>query len=179
MTETQDQTFNNSSTAVTNGNGETFVEQVAFPQETIASFTTSKGSVYTYDEYGHTTRFKTKTGTEQPMQGIAVFIEVGAKDLRNIASAYLLRSSTETTRIDVVEQLPDGTLQAIYDIQQVTNPHALQVATFRGDRLVKSKPASLFPKEGLHVFDLRRYEENGITKTERHLGHKVIAITTK
>ncbi len=149
------------------------------PQDSVSSFTTSHGSIYTYDDKGHTTRFKTKTGIEQPKQDITVFVDVGINDARTVAAAYLLRSSTEKTRIELVEQQPDGSTKVITDIQEVTNPDQLRVVTFRGERVVKSKPASLFPKLGTYVFDSRRFEENGVTKTERHLGHKVSSIEYK
>ncbi len=151
----------------------------ARPQDSIASFITSKGSIYTYDEDGHTTRFKAKTGVEQPKQDITVFVDVGLRDARTIAAAYLLRSSTEKTRVAVVERQSDGSLLIVNDIQDVSDPTALQVVTFRGDRVVKSKPASILPQVGLRVFDSRRYLENGATKTERHLGHRVVSVQYK
>jgi hypothetical protein len=154
-------------------------EALVRPQDTIESFTTSHDSVYTYDTDGYTTRFKTKTGVEQPKQDITVFVEVGVKDAGTIAAGYLLRSSTETTKIEVVEQQPDGSLKVVKNTQEITDPEQLQVVTFRGDRVIKSKPASLFPKIGLYVYDSRRFEEDGVTKTERHLGHKVSSILYK
>jgi hypothetical protein len=163
----------------TNGPHETLAATEARPQDSIASFTTAKGSVYTYDEDGHTTRLKTKTDEEQPKQDITVFIDVDLGDAKTIAAAYLLRSSTEKTRLEVVEQQADGSMRVVSDAQDITNPNALLVATFRGERFIKSKPASLFPQVGLYVFDSRHYEEDDTTKTERHLGHKVTSIQYK
>lgn len=154
-------------------------ERGARPQDAIASFTTSRGSVYTYDEDGYTTRFKTKTGVEQPRQDITVFVDMGVKDGARAAAAYILRGYTEKTRIEVVEQQPDGSTRIVNDVQQITHPDSLLIATFRGDKVVKSKPVSLFPRVGAHVFDSRRFEQDGVIKTERHLGHKVSSITYK
>ena len=158
---------------------EAATESLIRPQDSVVSFTTSRGSVYTYDADGHTTRFKTKTGVEQPKQDLTVFVDVGVGDAGTIAAAYLLRSATEKTKIEVVEQQPDGSTRVVDDIQEVTNPNQLQVATFRGERVIKSKPASLFPKVGSYAYDSRRFEEDGVTKTERHLGHKVSSIQYK
>ncbi len=149
------------------------------PQDSVVSFTTSRGSIYAYDEEGYTTRFKTASATEQPKQDLTVFVDVGPKDMGTIAAAYLLRSSTEQTKVEVIEQQPDGEAKVISDIQEVTLSDQLMVATFRGDRIIKRKPASIMPKIGMYVFDSRRYEEGGVTKTERHLGHKVTAIRYK
>lgn len=149
------------------------------PQDSIVSFTTSRGSVYTYDDEGHTTRFKTASDKEQPTQDLTVFVNVEPKDVGTIAAAYLLRSSTEQTKIEVIEQQPDGEAKVITDIKEVALPDQLMVATFRGDRIVKRKPASIVPKIGMYVFDSRKFDENGTIKTERHLGHKVTAVRYK
>jgi hypothetical protein len=149
------------------------------PQDTIESFTTSHGSVYTYDDEGHTTRFKAATGTEQPKQDLTVFVEVGPRDVGAIAAAYLLRSSTQSTKIEIVEMQTDGQPTVVRSVSEVTLPDQLHVATFRGERLMKSRPASLFPRVGLYVFDSRRVEDNGVTRTECHLGHKVTTIKHK
>ncbi len=146
------------------------------PQDTVVSFTTSRGSVYAYDEDGHTTRFKTVAGEEQPRQDLTVFVDVGVKEAGTVAAAYLLRSSTDKTKIEVIERQPDDSVRVVSDIEEVTHPDQLQVATFRGGRVIKSKPASLFPRAGAYVFDTRRFEENGVLRTERHLGHKVSSI---
>jgi hypothetical protein len=52
--------------------------------------------------------------------------------LEQLQLDILLRSSTETTRIEVVEQQIDGSIKVITDIQEITKPDQLQVATFRG-----------------------------------------------
>jgi hypothetical protein len=39
---------------------------------------------------GHTTRFKTKTGVEQPKQDLTVFVDVSVKDARAIAAGYFI-----------------------------------------------------------------------------------------
>lgn len=146
------------------------------PQDTVESFTTSRGSIYTYDEEGHTTRFKTATGQEQPRQDLTVFIEFGPRDIGALAAAYLLRGSTEATKIDVVEIQPDGRPKVVNDTAEVILPDSLRLVVFKDGEIARSRPASLFPKTGLYVFDSRRFEEGGVTRTERHLGHKVTGI---
>jgi hypothetical protein len=149
------------------------------PQDTVASFTTSHGSTYTYDDQGYATRFKTASGEEQPRQDITVFFNLTPRDLSTAAAAYLLRSSTEKSKVEVIEQQLDGQIRVITDIHEVKLPDQLMVATLRGDKVVRSKPTSLMPRIGAHVFDSRQFEEDGIVKTERHLGHKIIDIRYK
>jgi hypothetical protein len=149
---------------------------ITLPQETIASFVTSKDSVYTYDSDGHTTRYKTVTGIEQPRQDITVFFDMSPRDVGSVAMTYLLRGTKRRRSIEVTEQLPDGTAKIVSDISEVTNPDQLRITTFRRGRILRSKAASLYPRIGAHVYDSRRYDDNGVTKTERHLGHKVTSI---
>ncbi|MEO8863031.1 MAG: hypothetical protein ABI354_01780 [Candidatus Saccharimonadales bacterium] len=149
------------------------------PQDTIESFTTARGSIYTYDEDGHTTRFKTATSQEQPKQDLTVFVEVGPRDVGTVAAAYLFRGINEATKIEVVEIQPDGQPRVVTDAAEVTLPGSLRVATFKGTRMVKNRPASLFPQPGLYTFDSRRFDEGGVTRTERHLGHKIISVKPK
>ena len=151
----------------------------ARPQDLINSFTTSKGSIYTYNEDGHTTRFKAVSNEEQPRQDLTVFVDVGVRDIGRIAGAYLLRSSTGSTKVAVVEMQPDGTSRVITDSKEIRYPDQLHVASTRRGGTIVSKPASLFPRVGAYAFDSRRYEENGITRTERHLGYKVTKIQYK
>jgi hypothetical protein len=61
----------------------------------------------------------------------------------------------------------------------VTLPDSLRVVTFKGTRMLKSRPANLFPQPGLYAFDSRRFEKDGVTRTERHLGHRVTSIKTR
>ena len=149
------------------------------PQDTVSSFTTSHGSIYTYDDEGHTTRFKTATGEEQPRQDLTVFVDVTPKDAGAVAAAYLFRSSTKSTRIEVVETQPDDSTRIVTQIDDITDPSRLMLATFKGDIISRTKPASLMPRIGAYVYDSRRFEENGVTRTERHLGHKVTDIQRK
>ncbi|MCX6727459.1 MAG: hypothetical protein NTX11_01435 [Candidatus Saccharibacteria bacterium] len=154
-------------------------EAVVMPQDTVESFMTSKGSVYTYDSEGHTTRLKAATGELQPEQGITVFVEAGVKDVPRVAAAYLLRSSTNNTRIEVVETQEDETIKIINDVTEVSSPDRLLVATLSDGKVVKSRPASLFPVIGTYPFDSRTFEEDGEVKTERHIGHRVTSIQHK
>lgn len=149
------------------------------PQDSVVSFTTSRGSVYTYDENGHTTRFKTVTGEEYPKQDITVFVDAGVRDVGAVAASYLLRSSTEGTKIQVAEQQPDGQTKIVIDIKDVQYPDNIVLATFKDGQILKSKPASLSPAVGKYVFDTRHFDDNGTLKTERHLGHKVTSIRYK
>lgn len=146
------------------------------PQDSVASFTTSKGSVYSYDEDGHTTRYKAATGIEQPKQDLTVFLDLGLRDVGSVALSYLLKGSKNKRSIEVTELQPDGSARIVADVNEISNPDRLSVTTFRRGKILRSKPASLQPRLGAHVYDSRRFEENGAVRTERHLGHKVTSI---
>jgi len=151
----------------------------ARPQNTVESFFTSNGSVYVYDEKGHTTRFKSATDELQPKQDITVFFDFGPRDIGTAAVAYLSKSSVKSAQIFVAERQSDGDCKIINDIKDVSQPDQLVIATFRGEHMVRSKPASLIPRVGAYVYDSRQFEEDGRTRTERHLGHKVSEIRYK
>lgn len=155
------------------------IEAAPRPQDSIDSFVTSKGSVYTYDKEGHTARYKTAKSEQQPTQGIAVFVELGLRDAKEVVAAYLTRSSNQRTRIFVVEHGANGQTRIITDATEIQDPSRLSLAIYQGDHIAKSRPVSLFPKIGSYVFDTRQYEQDGVQKTERHLGHKVTAINFK
>lgn len=150
---------------------------ITLPQSTVLSFKTSKGSIYTYHG-DHTTRHKTKTGIEQPEQDLTVFIDGGIKDIPIVIGAYLLRSSVDRFRAVVVEGQPDGQFRAIHDARDVSAPDSLRIATLRDGCIVRSRPASLYPRIGAYPYESRRYKKDGRIRTERHLGHKVISIET-
>lgn len=154
-------------------------ERAPRPQDSIDSFVTSKGSVYTYGTEGHTSRFKMVKAEQQPTQGIAVFVDLGLRDVKEIAVAYLTRSAAQRTKIFVVEHGTNGQTRIITDATEIQDPERLYLATYQDGQIAKSRPVSLFPKIGSYVFDTRQFEENGVVRTERHLGHKVTSINYK
>lgn len=151
----------------------------ARPQDTVNSFVTSNGSIYVYDEKGYTTRFKSSTEEMQPRQDITVFFKFVIRDLGSAATAYLTKSSVKSAKVFVGELQPNGDYRIINDVKEVNQPDQLIIATFKGDRIARSKPASLFPSIGSYVFDSRQFEDDGRIRTERHLGHKVTEIRYK
>lgn len=149
------------------------------PQDVVASFVTSRGSVYTYDENGQTTRFKAAANELQPTQDLTVFVDVERGDFLNVAKGYLAFKAGRKSELQVIEQDEDDSMRVVERIDQVQEPERLILGLFSNGELIRSKPVSIFPKLGSHVYDSRVYEENGVKRTERHFGHKVIKINPR
>ncbi|HEY1645369.1 MAG TPA: hypothetical protein VGF75_03200 [Candidatus Saccharimonadales bacterium] len=145
------------------------------PQDTIASFETSRGSVYTYNEEGRTTRYKAATGEGYETQGITVFANLNLKMKKDVLLA-LLRSIGPKTKIYVSEKQPDGQQRIVSDVGDVKDPASLFLTIYQGDNIAEVTPATLFSQEGFMVFDSRQFMEDGVMRTERHLGHPITKI---
>lgn len=160
-----------------NSNYETLRSKEAAGEKAVA-FKTAKGSVYTYDEEGKTTRFKTATGEQNEQQDITVFSDLSPEDEDAYLRAYQMPEDTpeRQAKIYVVERQPDDTGQIIRDISDVTSPDNIYLSIIKKGQIVKSNKAQLQPFVGGNVFDTRQYEENGHPMTERHIGNKVMEI---
>lgn len=149
------------------------------PQDTVASFETAQGSVYTYDAEGRTTRFKTASGEQNDTQDITVFVDLTLEQEQDVLESYRAKNLTQKTKVYVVERQEDGQPKIIRTIGDVQRPDELFLAIYRDSKMTQSKQASLFPEVGCNVFDTRRYVEDGVTMSERHLGNKVTKINYK
>jgi phospholipid N-methyltransferase len=131
-------------------------------------FYTSRGSEYTIDANGNTTRFKRSPGPGQgEMQDAmpAVFL---AK-----ADADRLLPEIGQARIFLAERQPDGSLKQVrpeqgYNVGQLGD--AVIVAENRADGTQKVFPASKTPEIGLSPFEI---SYKGDQKTT-HLGHEIV-----
>ena len=147
------------------------------PKRQVKSFRTTKGSVYTYDQEGKTTRFKTATDKQHQRQDITVFVELKPDEEQRFLEAYHHPSkSSKDEKVYVVEKQPDNTPRIIRDIQKVNNPDNIYLGIVKGGKLIGANKASLTPVIGYIVFDTRHYQENGKWFTERHLGNRVADI---
>lgn len=155
---------------------EALAEPATEPEATpkVKSFKTAKGSVYTYDADGKTTRFKTATGEQQPRQDITVFA-----DLNETEEADMLQAvhSKGKKAVYVFERKPDNTQDILSDISQVTNPDEVYLGIVENGQLIFSKKASTQPVAGSVTLDARKLQDkNGEWMIEPHLGHKVTEI---
>lgn len=141
----------------------------------ISAFKTAKGSVYTYDSEGKTTRFKTATGEQQERQDLTVFVDLTSEEERQFLDA--IHTEGDSTKVYVVERQPDDSALIVRDISQVKDPARLYLTVVIGGQIVNNRPVSITPREGADVFDTRHFEENGQMMTERHLGNKVVEIS--
>lgn len=144
----------------------------------IESFTTAKGSVYTYDSEGRTSRFKTATGEQYPPQDITVFADLDPDENQEFLRAIHQPSeSDQGKRVYVIELDEHKTPKIIKSLDQVKNPDNLYLSIVRDGKPLMVKHASILPEEGATVFDTRLYKTNdGETRRERHLGNKVVDV---
>ena len=141
------------------------------------SFTTEKGSVYTYDDQGRTSRYKTKTKEQYESQDITVFVDISEEESRSILDAIHAENPDLKKKVYILERLEGGKPQIIHKFSEVNNPRNLYLSIY--DKQGKNewiKKASLKPTIGHTVFDTRHFENDDEEETERHLGHKVIEI---
>ena len=141
------------------------------------SFTTEKGSVYTYDESGRTSRFKIKTGEHLEPQDITVFSDLNDEENRIILDAIFGENPEAKKKVYVVETAGEANAKIIRNISDVTDPRNLFLVTYdKNGKILMAKKATLKPTLGYTVFDTKHFQKDGEGKTERHLGHKVIKI---
>jgi hypothetical protein len=144
----------------------------------IKSFRTAKGSVYTYDEDGKTTRFKTATGEQNTKQDITVFADLTPEEEQEFLHAYRhVNPEDRDSKVYVLERQPDNTPKILRDISEVKDPDRIYLGIIKNGVITTAKEASLQPFLGANVFDTRQYKDaRGQTMTERHLGNKVVDI---
>lgn len=143
----------------------------------VRSFKTAKGSVYTYDQDGKTTRFKTATGEAQARQDMTVFVDLTPDEDQEFLHAYHhVREEDKDSKVYVLERQPDDTPKILRDISEAQNPDRIYLGIIKNGVVTSSKKASVKPVIGYQVFDTRQFRKNGQTITERHLGNKVVDI---
>lgn len=154
----------------------------------VDQFKTAHGSVYSYDEAGRTTRFKTIVSEQKAAQDITVFADLTRDEQRMFLPALHaeggLRHGDAVLKVYVTEKMEDGTGKIIRTRDDVGDPNRLALTmlgghrggTFAAEDVAYAKRASLQPAEGLSVFDTRHFTESGVAMTERHLGNEVTQI---
>ena len=156
------------------------------PVPRVTAFMTERGSIYTYDESGRTTRHKEKTDETFDTQDLTVFIKMDPH-AEEVFTEYIRHNKEDDVKVYVVERQSNDAAMKIRTPEDVSNPDELYLAVCRIDPrarsghnivdLIKTRKATLAPELGAYAYDTRRYErEDGRTMTERHLGHKVVAI---
>jgi hypothetical protein len=138
-------------------------------------FKTARGSIYTYDSEGKTTRYKTETGVLKERQDITVFVDLSPDEEEEFLNAYLNNRETKS-QVYIVERQADDSAKILRDVSQVTNPDRVYLVIVQNNKIIKDKKASLRPVIGWSPFDTRQFQRNGETFTERHLGNKVVEI---
>jgi len=136
-------------------------------------FKTAQGSVYSYDGEGKTSRFKTAIGEQLEHQDITVFTPLTLEQEQDYLAATQLDGLSE---VEVVERQPDDTGKVIDDLSEVQFPDRLYLTIVQNGKIVQNVPATLQPEVGANVFDMRHFEEDSKTMSERHLGNKVTEI---
>jgi hypothetical protein len=140
------------------------------------SFKTSKGSVYTYDEDGKTTRYKTATGERNDRQDLTIFADLSPEENENYLLAF--HSPDRNYKVAALELQDDMRPRRLTDVAQVENRDRIYLSVLYGSKTLQAKKAELQPSSGANVFDTRQFiDENGQLMTERHIGHKVTDIT--
>jgi len=157
----------------------------------IEKFRTTQGSVYTYDDAGKTTRFKTATGEQHDAQDVTVFAGMPLDEQQDFL-AVLYRDETKERpdgkklSVRLGEKLPDGTGRVINSRDNISNPDALAIAilngknpdgTFTKENVEQARRVTLQPAVGLNAFDTRKFlDTDGQWKRELHLGNRVTEI---
>ena len=157
-------------------------ERDLHPQDTVASFETDHGSVYTYDDTGRTSRYKTATGEQHEAQDVTVFVSLSPDETQQVLRAYRpgLPTAERNAKVYVIEQTDEITGTIIRTRDQIENPVSLFLASIVDGTVQLRSRASLFPQIGAHVFDTRHFQaDDGNSYTERHLGNKVSKINYK
>jgi hypothetical protein len=142
----------------------------------VKSFKTAKGSVYTYDNDGKTTRFKTATGERLPRQDITVFVDLNQDEEDTVLSGYL-HGGDKNAKVYILELGQPGEQPTVLrDIRDVRNQSKVALAVIEDGTYKLLKKASSQPVVGWNTFDHRHYQENGEWFSDRHLGNKVTEI---
>ena len=143
----------------------------------VKSFKTEQGSVYTYDNDGKTTRFKTATNEQMEKQDATIFVDLTIDEKQQVLRAYRhFRQADKNLRVYILERQQDDSTKMIRDIKDVTDPNRIYLGILRNDKWELIKKASVVPIIGSYVFDARHFQKNGQWFTVRHLGNKVTEI---
>lgn len=139
----------------------------------ISQFKTSKGSVYSYDAEGKTTRFKTVTGEQYERQDVTVFIKLDPQQEQDFLHAVQISGNG---KVQVLERLKDDTPKVIQDIKEIEDKDAFYLGIIKDSQIIGLVPAIARPMGGYSVFDTRSFEKDGEQFTVRHLGNNVDGI---
>lgn len=146
----------------------------------VKSFQTAAGSVYVYDKDGKTTRFKTATGEQMDRQDITVFSTMTPDEEQLVLNSYRhLKPEYKKYKVYVGEKSDDDKKVSIISKREEIknlNKLCLYIWDTEAKNITWFKDASLEPKIGWNVFDIRHFDENGVTYAERHFGNKVVGI---
>jgi hypothetical protein len=151
-------------------------ETYAPPHTLVTSFTTERGSVYTYDDEGHTSRFKHATGEQFEGKSITVFTKIAPEQEKDYLAATYPEHDNDDS-VWVVERQEDNSGLTIATVEQVKHPDRLYLAIVRNGKIVNNVPATLMPTLGYDVFDTDVVKkDDGQLISYGHLGHKVASI---
>lgn len=141
----------------------------------VRSFITEKGSVYTYDQNGQTTRFKTATGESNSKQDLTIFVQLTPEQNQLVLESY--QGHTKDKKVYVCEKRGHE-FKIVRNLEQITDRNNVGLLVLRrsDQKVLLAKKGTLTPTLGFDVFDTRQFQEDGLTYTERHLGHKVVKI---
>lgn len=141
--------------------------------KTVTSFETSKGSVYTYDKNGKTSRFKTIDQEWQEKMDVTVFVSTDDDNKTKIFDAYTRPNKFNFYLVEVQndKKVP------IYGLDDIKNPENLRFCVFNipENKWAFVCKASLTPTIGAIVYE-QRDSIKGDRKFQYHLGHEVTKI---
>ncbi len=138
----------------------------------VKSFSTERGSVYTYDSDGKSTRFRTATQEQCPREDITVFVDLDGLEEADVLSAMYSTSSTMKAHVLEVEE-EGKSPRIIRDISEVKDPNKVAVGVIKDGSYRLFKKASVTPVVGWCPFEYRRFEEDGQWFSSRHVGNRV------
>lgn len=150
------------------------VKEAVLQNQQFESFTTSRGSIYTYDNEGKVTRYKTIKEELQPRMDITVFANLTPDEQQKLVDASQLISRVQ--KVYVLERQENDIPKIIRDVKEIKDKNRLYIGIVEDNRVTFNKPAILTPKKGLTVFETRSYQDHGEWFTERHIGHEVTDI---
>ncbi|MDD4938017.1 MAG: hypothetical protein PHX34_03315 [Candidatus Shapirobacteria bacterium] len=147
-------------------------KQIETKNEWPKSFETERGSVYTYDNEGKTSRLKVITGEQYPTQDITIFV-----DLNNAEGQQVKIACDRGDKVYVAEKKTDEDIEIIRKLGDIKNKDKLYLIIVKDRTAIFGKKALLTPTIGYQVFDTKYFQEdNGQRKTTSHLGNKVTKI---
>ena len=163
------------------------LEMVLEQLRKIESFTTDKGSVYSYDADGHmsgvSSSRRSNFGVPDTMpvlekkekQDITVFAELDFVELEAVKATFKPGGKHGSPR--VIEAQPDNSARIITNISEITDPERLALGIIKdGKEWTLFKKATLVPTKGFNHFDWKS-QPNGAH--ERSIGGKETEIKYK